>query len=136
MTAFPCYSEFTCAILSISSISRLTIAFMWFIGADAVCILMTRWFPLHSSMSMKSQMKKWAFKIMQKLPCISHYCVKECKPWLFLTFCWIARTRDCRTWWKKLVYAKTYFEKLKHGLPRYQNKRQQKTKQTKSHGTI
>ena len=65
------------------------------------------WFPLHSSMSMKSQMKKWDFKIMQKLLCISHYCVKECKPWLFLTFCWIARTRDCRTWWKKLVYAKT-----------------------------
>ena len=30
----------------------------------------------------------------------------------------------------------TYFEKLKHGLPRYQIKRQQKTKQTKYHCTI
>ena len=58
-------------------------------------------FPLHSSTSMKSQMKKWDFKIVQKLPCISHYCVKECKPWLFSTFCWIVRTQDCRTWWKK-----------------------------------
>ena len=58
-------------------------------------------FPLHSSMSMKSQKKKWDFKIVQKSPCISHYCVKECKPWLFSTFCWIARTQDCRTWWKK-----------------------------------
>ena len=41
-TAFPCYSEFTCAILSISSISRLTIAYMWSIGVGAVCILVTR----------------------------------------------------------------------------------------------
>ena len=65
-------------------------------------------FPLHSSMSMKSQMKKWDFRIMQKLPCISHCCVKECKPWLFSTFRWIARTRDCHTWWKKVLYAKTY----------------------------
>ena len=66
-------------------------------------------FPLHSSMSMKSQIKKkWDFKSMQKSLCISHNCVKECKPWLFSTFCWIARTRDCRTWWKKVVYAKTY----------------------------
>ena len=45
------------------------------------------WFPLHSSMSMKSQMKKWDFRIMKKLTCISHYCVEECKPWLFSTFC-------------------------------------------------
>ena len=66
------------------------------------------WFPLHSLMSMKSQMKKWDFRIMQKLPCISHCCVKECKPWLFSTFRWIARTRDFHTWWKKVVYAKTY----------------------------
>ena len=58
------------------------------------------WFPLHSSMSMKPQMKKWDFKM-----CISHY-FKECKPWLFSIFCWITRTRDCRTWWKKVVYAK------------------------------
>ena len=64
------------------------------------------WFPLHSSMSMKSQMKKWDFRIMQKLTCISHYCVEECKPWLLSTFCWIARTRDCRTWWKKLSMKK------------------------------
>ena len=66
------------------------------------------WFPLHSSMSMKSQIKKknGVFQIMQKLLCISHYRVKECKPWLFSIFCWIARTRDCRTWWKKVVYAK------------------------------
>ena len=42
MTAFPFYSEFTCAILSISSISRLTIAHMWSIGVGAACILMTR----------------------------------------------------------------------------------------------
>ena len=42
MTAFPCYSEFTWAILSISSISRLTIAYVWSIGVGAVCILMTR----------------------------------------------------------------------------------------------
>ena len=42
MTAFPCYSEFTCAILSISSISRLTIAYIRSIGVGAVCILMTR----------------------------------------------------------------------------------------------
>ena len=41
-TTFPCYSEFTCAILSISSISRLTIAYMWSIGVGAVCILVTR----------------------------------------------------------------------------------------------
>ena len=72
-------------------------------------------FPLHSSMSMKLQIKKkWDFKIMQKLRCISHNCVKEYRPWLFSTFCWIARTRDCHTLWKKLVYAKrclTYFEK-------------------------
>ena len=45
------------------------------------------WFPLHSSMSMKSQMKKWDFRIMKKLTCISLYCVEECKPWLFSTFC-------------------------------------------------
>ena len=67
------------------------------------------WFPLHLSMSMKSQTKKWDFRIMQKLPCISDCCVKECKPWLFSSFRWIARTRDCHTWWKKVVYAKTYF---------------------------
>ena len=42
MTAFPFYSEFTCAIVSISSISRLTIAHMWSIGVGAACILMTR----------------------------------------------------------------------------------------------
>ena len=42
MTAFPCYSEFTCAIFSISSISRLTIAYMWSNGVAAVCILVTR----------------------------------------------------------------------------------------------
>ena len=42
MTKFPCYSEFTCAILSISSISGLTNAYMWSIGVGAVCILMTR----------------------------------------------------------------------------------------------
>ena len=52
------------------------------------------WFPLHSSMSMKSQMKKWDFRIMQKLTCISHYYVEECKPWLFSNFFWMARTRD------------------------------------------
>ena len=61
------------------------------------------WFPLHSSTSMKSEIKKkWDFKIIQKMPFIRHYRVKECKPWLFSTFCWIARTRDCRTWRKKL----------------------------------
>ena len=64
------------------------------------------WFPLHSSMSMKSQMKKRDFKIMHELSCISLYFVKECRQWLFSTFCWSARMRDCRTWWKKLVYAK------------------------------
>ena len=42
MTAFPYYSEFTWAILSISSISRLTIAYVWSIGVGAVWILMTR----------------------------------------------------------------------------------------------
>ena len=42
MTAFPCYTEFTCAILSIPSISRLTIAYIRSIGVGAVCILMTR----------------------------------------------------------------------------------------------
>ena len=30
----------------------------------------------------------------------------------------------------------TYFEELKHGLPRYRNKHQQTTKQTKSHCSI
>ena len=42
MTAFPCYSEFTYAILAISSISRLTIAYRWSTGVGAVFILMTR----------------------------------------------------------------------------------------------
>ena len=51
------------------------------------------WFPLHSSTSMRSEIKKWDFKIMQKLPCISHYRVKDCKPCLF-------STRDCSTWRK------------------------------------
>ena len=60
------------------------------------------WFPSHSSKSMKSEKKKWDFKIIQKMPFIRRYRVKECKPWLFSTFCWIARTRDCRTWRKKL----------------------------------
>ena len=83
---------------------------------------------------------------MQKLPCINHCCVKECKPWLFSTFRWITRTRDCHTWWKKAVYAVvynlksgnylTYFEQLKHGLQRYQSIHQQTTKQTKSHCAI
>ena len=36
------YIKFTCAILSISSISRLTIAYMWSNGVGAVCILVTR----------------------------------------------------------------------------------------------
>ena len=105
----PCYSEFTCAILSTSSISRLTIAHMWSNGVGAVCIFMTRVlsFTLVNVYEITDK-KKWDFKIMQKLRCISHNCVKECRPWLFSTFCWIARTRDSHTLWKKLVYAKTY----------------------------
>ena len=35
-------NRITCAILSISSISRLTIAYIWSNGVGAVCILMTR----------------------------------------------------------------------------------------------
>ena len=103
MTAFPCYSEFTCAIFSISSISRLTIAYMWSNGVAAVCILVTRVvsFTLVNVYEIRDK-KKWDFKIIQKMPFIRHYRVKECKPWLFSTFCWIARTRDCRTWRKKL----------------------------------
>ena len=66
------------------------------------------WFPLHSSMSIKSQIKKkWDLKSMQRSQCISHNCVKACKPRLFSTFCWIARTRDCRTWWKQVMYVKS-----------------------------
>ena len=103
MTAFPCYSEFTCAIFSISSISRLTIAYMWSNGVAAVCILVTRVvsFTIVNVYEIRDK-KKWDFKIIQKMPFIRHYRVKECKPWLFSTFCWIARTRDCRTWRKKL----------------------------------
>ena len=63
------------------------------------------WFPLHSSTSMKSQIRKWNFKIMPKMLCMSHYRVKGCKPWLFSIFFWIARTRDCRTWWKQVIYV-------------------------------
>ena len=48
------------------------------------------WFPLHSSTSIRSEVKKWDFKIMQTLPCIIHYRVKDCKSCLF-------STRDCRT---------------------------------------
>ena len=51
------------------------------------------WFPVHSSTSMRSEIKKWDFKIMQKLPCISHYRIKDCKSCLF-------STRDCHTWRK------------------------------------
>ena len=94
---------FTCAIFSISSISRLTIAYMWSNGVAAVCILVTRVvsFTLVNVYEIRDK-KKWDFKIIQKMPFIRHYRVKECKPWLFSTFCWIARTRDCRTWRKKL----------------------------------
>ena len=104
------------------------------------------WFPLHSSTSMKSEIKKMRFQIIQKMPFIRHYRVKECE---FSTFCWIARTRDCRTWRKKVIYLKSYhvitfsrvttspiFEELKHVLSRYQNKHQQTTRLTKSHCTI
>ena len=42
MAAFRCYSDFTCAVLSISNVSRLTVAYMWSNDVGAVCILMTR----------------------------------------------------------------------------------------------
>ena len=58
------------------------------------------WFPLHSSMSMKSQIKKMGFQNYAS-------CVKACKPWLFSAFCWISRTWDCRTWWKQVMYVKS-----------------------------
>ena len=40
--------------------------------------------------------------------CIRHYLVKNCKSWLFSILCWIARTRDCRTWWKQVIHAKSH----------------------------
>ena len=57
------------------------------------------WFSLHSSTSIRSEIKKWDFKIMQKLPCISHYRFKDCKSCLF-------STRDCRTWRKLNILVK------------------------------
>ena len=129
MIAFPCFFEFTCAILSISSISRLTIAYVWSIGVGAVCILVTRVvsFTLVNVYEITDK-KKMGFRnhakivVHKPLPCLK-------------SASWIARTRDCRPWRKKVVYAKnlslnnfksgnclTYSKKLKYGLPRYQNK--------------
>ena len=77
----------TCAILSVSSISRLTIAYVWSNGVGAVCTLVTSVVSFTFVNVYEIKYKKWAIKIMQKLPLISNYGVKECKPYLFSPFC-------------------------------------------------
>ena len=81
--------KFTCAILPISSISRLTIAHMWSKGVGAVCILVTGMVFFTLVNVYKLTDRKEGIRIMQNLSCISQHRVKRCKPWLSSTFCWL-----------------------------------------------
>ena len=82
-------NQTTCAILSISSISKLTIAYMWSNRVGAVCILMTKVVSLAliNVYEIADQKKDGISKLCKKLLRIRHYCPKECKSWLFSTFC-------------------------------------------------
>ena len=103
-------NQITSAILSISNISRLTIAYMWSNGVGAVCILMTRVVSLTLiNVYEITDEKKMGFLNYAKLLCMRHYLVKKCKSWLFSILCWIVRTRDCRTWWKQVIYVKAIY---------------------------
>ena len=82
-------NQITCAILSISSMSKLTIAYMWSNRVGAVCILMTKVVSLAliNVYEIADQKKDGISKLCKKLLRIRHYCPKECKSWLFSTFC-------------------------------------------------
>ena len=102
-TAFPCYSEFTCAILSISSISRLTIAYMGSIGVGAVCILVTRVvsFTLVNVYEITDK-KLCKIAVHKPLPCLR---VQAIAVFNLLLDCENARLSYLI---KKVVYAETY----------------------------
>ena len=133
--------KFTCAILPISSISRLTIAHMWSKGVGAVCILVTGMVSFTLVNFYKLTDRKEGIKLCKTcraeastvLNGVSHGCLQP-----FAGF-W-SRTRDCRTWRKLVVYVKSYsfltFSLRQAGKQKKQNKRNRKYTNERAKKTI
>ena len=122
---------------------------MWSIGVGAVYILVTRVvsFTLVNVYEITDKKKKWDFEkivVHKPLPCL-----KSASRGCFQSFAGLWEREIVVPDEKNLSTQKTYLlitfsqvtvspilNNLKYGLPRYQNKHQQTTNQTKSHYTI